>query len=165
MVLQLAAPTASPAQPLQVRMNLGSALVSEIPILLQAFVHHVFEIDRQVGLAVMRQPGCGAESRLSRHPRYRLERATPGGHLYNTMPNENKSVRASRSSPRTCSGDIYEVVPTVAPGPVNKSSSVTVGSCDAGTAASVGTTFANPKSIIFACSRSVIKLLAGLMSR
>ena len=30
---------------------------------------------------------------------------------YSTTPNENKSVRASMSSPRACSGDMQESVP------------------------------------------------------
>ena len=35
---------------------------------------------------------------------------------YSTTPNENKSVRASRISPRACSGDMQATVPTVLPG-------------------------------------------------
>ena len=35
---------------------------------------------------------------------------------YSTTPKENRSLRASNSSPRTCSGDMYATVPTVLPG-------------------------------------------------
>ncbi len=35
---------------------------------------------------------------------------------YSTTPNENKSVRASSSLARTCSGDMYATVPKVVPG-------------------------------------------------
>ena len=35
---------------------------------------------------------------------------------YSTAPNENRSVRASRSLARTCSGDMYATVPSMAPG-------------------------------------------------
>src|SRR5437868_5830554 len=46
---------------------------------------------------------------------------------YNTAPNENRSVRASSSFPRTCSGDIYATVPIVEPGLVRCSSESMVG--------------------------------------
>src|SRR5271170_3557354 len=46
---------------------------------------------------------------------------------YSTTPNEKRSVRASNSFPRTCSGDTYAMVPTVAPGLVNNSSGAAVG--------------------------------------
>ena len=45
---------------------------------------------------------------------------------YSTTPNENKSVRASRSLARACSGDIYATVPTADPGLVRSGSSVRV---------------------------------------
>src|SRR5262249_9097163 len=35
---------------------------------------------------------------------------------YSTAPKENRSVRASSSFPRTCSGDMYATVPSVLPG-------------------------------------------------
>ena len=38
---------------------------------------------------------------------------------YSTQPSENVSLRPSRVSPRVCSGDIYEIVPTRTPGWVN----------------------------------------------
>jgi hypothetical protein len=41
---------------------------------------------------------------------------------YITTPDENRSVRASSSSPIACSGDIYATVPTAVPGLVSISS-------------------------------------------
>ncbi len=38
---------------------------------------------------------------------------------YSTTPSENKSERASNSSPRACSGDMYATVPTLLPGLVS----------------------------------------------
>ena len=82
------------------------------------------------------------------------------------MPNENKSVRASSCLPSTCSGDMYDTVPKVDPGLVRCSLTDIVfaeamrlaeGCC--------ASTFANPKSRIFACPRFVTKMFAGLMSR
>ena len=43
---------------------------------------------------------------------------------YSTAPKENRSVRASSSLPRACSGDIYATVPSVAPGLVRCCSSI-----------------------------------------
>ena len=59
-----------------------------------------------------------------------LEKAIlPVAISYSTTPKENRSVRASSSSPRACSGDMYATVPSVVPGLV-KSSSDAVGGCD-----------------------------------
>src|SRR6185295_15680764 len=44
------------------------------------------------------------------------------------MPNENKSVRASNVVARTCSGDMYDTVPSVWPGLVNSASAERVAS-------------------------------------
>ena len=38
---------------------------------------------------------------------------------YSTTPSENKSDRASNSSPRACSGDMYAIVPIELPGLVS----------------------------------------------
>jgi hypothetical protein len=86
---------------------------------------------------------------------------------YSTAPNENRSVRASSSSPAACSGDIYAIVPTAVPGLVRFISFITVGAApsDAAELVCPGATFANPKSRILACPCSVTKMLAGLMSR
>ena len=90
---------------------------------------------------------------------------------YSTAPNENKSVRASRSFARACSGDMYATVPSVA---------ARTGQMFRGDAAAAffrwrrpasnerparQRYFANPKSRIFACPRLVTKIFAGLMSR
>src|SRR5215472_16893650 len=83
---------------------------------------------------------------------------------YSTAPNENRSVRASSSSARACSGDIYATVPNAEPGLVRCASTVTppalldllslVGTL-------VGFTLANPKSRILACPRLVMKIFPG----
>ena len=44
--------------------------------------------------------------------------STPVHISYSTTPKENRSVRASNSLPRTCSGDMYATVPTAVPGVV-----------------------------------------------
>ena len=68
---------------------------------------------------------------------------------YNTTPSAHTSLRASASSPRACSGDMYATVPIVDPGIVNCSESAN---------------FARPKSRILTPS-SVIIRLPGLTSR
>ena len=73
-------------------------------------------------------------------------------------------MRASSGVALTCSGDMYDTVPTVLPGSVNSASAERVGSCEAPTAADPDIAFASPKSSIFG-PRSVRKMFAGLMSR
>jgi hypothetical protein len=87
---------------------------------------------------------------------------------YRTEPNENRSVRASNSLPRTCSGDMYATVPSAVPGLVRCCSSMSTASGVPSILLqelAVGMTFANPKSRIFAWPRFVTNMLAGLMSR
>ncbi|HEX4922353.1 MAG TPA: hypothetical protein VFV92_16625, partial [Candidatus Bathyarchaeia archaeon] len=89
-----------------------------------------------------------------------LKAGVPVAISYNTTPNENKSDRASNGLPSTCSGDMYATVPTMEPGLVkSRASSESVGA--SGAAMSVDdtgdTTFANPKSRIFALPLSVTK--------
>ena len=99
-----------------------------------------------------------------------LNAACPAAISYSTAPRLNRSVRASSSSPRACSGDIYAMVPIAEPGLVSKRLSEV--SSDAVAPPPTGSAirrdadcFASPKSRIFACERVVIKILAGLMSR
>jgi len=66
---------------------------------------------------------------------------------YSTTPNENRSVRASRSCARTCSGDMYAIVPSGLPGLVNPATVVMAGPLSSPL---LGRTLANPKSRIFA---------------
>src|SRR5215472_18422505 len=55
-------------------------------------------------------------------PEVRPENACwPVAISYSTAPKENRSVRPSKSSPRTCSGDIYATVPKAKPGLVSDS--------------------------------------------
>ena len=90
---------------------------------------------------------------------------------YSTAPKENRSVRASSSFPRACSGDMYATVPTAVPGLVRCSSGTSVvsveaaeldpGVTDFGGAAS----FAKPKSRFFPCPRLVTNRFADLICR
>ncbi len=68
----------------------------------------------------------------------------------NVTPRANRSVRASTSSPRTCSGAIYAGVPRTIP------SIVTVGD---------SATYAKPKSVTFSVPFSERRIFPGLMSR
>jgi hypothetical protein len=68
---------------------------------------------------------------------------------YSTAPNENRSVRASSSFPRTCSGDMYATVPSALPGLVRCSSDSMVAALMAALSG-LRVTFASPKSRIFA---------------
>src|ERR1051325_7621846 len=91
----------------------------------------------------------------------------PVASWYNTVPSENKSVRASTSPPRACSGDIYMIVPIAEPGEVNALVSALVSSNENEvlSPSCSFSTFASPKSRIFTWPRSVMKIFAGLMSR
>jgi len=84
---------------------------------------------------------------------------------YKTTPNENTSVRASKSLARTCSGDMYTIVPSAKPGLVRWDSTSMVVAFASALAPCFTESLANPKSRIFACPRLVTKMLAGLMSR
>src|SRR5262252_2637709 len=83
---------------------------------------------------------------------------------YRTELKEKRSVRRSNSSPRTCSGDIYIRVPSTPPGELSESLGKHLIGVANATVLSVGlrTSFANPKSRIFAAPLSQIKTLAGL---
>ena len=72
-------------------------------------------------------------------------------------------MRVSSGVARTCSGDMYETVPTVVPASVSSASVVRV-ACSAPIAAGAGGVLASPKSRIFG-PRAVRKMFAGLMSR
>ena len=74
---------------------------------------------------------------------------------YSTTPKENRSVRASSSSPSVCSGLMYATVPSAEPGEVRSLTlTPTVGPAVASvvlvTLPRSETTFASPKSRIFA---------------
>ena len=94
-------------------------------------------------------------------PRYG---STPVAISYSTTPKENRSLRESTSSPRACSGDMYDTVPMVVPGEVTSSRQVRVAIAPAADPAR-RPVLASPKSSSFASPRSVTKMFAGLMSR
>ena len=118
-----------------------------------------------------RTAGTGARCRISLNAA--AEVAPRNGNFpvaisYNTVPNENRSVRASSSFPNACSGDIYATVPRAEPGLVIcslESSNVASSDAVSPVAPTPLATFASPKSKIFACPRVVTKMFAGLMSR
>src|SRR5579862_5471219 len=67
----------------------------------------------------MRIAGTGSRSRISRKITAELSPRkgnAPVAISYSTAPKENKSLRASTSLARACSGDIYATVPSVEPG-------------------------------------------------
>ena len=78
-----------------------------------------------------------------------------------TAPSEKRSVRGSSSLPSACSGDMYANVPKVVPLPVSCATSRVFVKASA---ASRSLVLAMPKSRIFACPRSVMKMFAGFMS-
>ena len=78
-------------------------------------------------------------------------------------------MRASTSSARACSGDMYATVPIARPGVVKNSDVKAVASAvlPANSASCFGCTtcLARPKSRILPWLRSVIKIFTGLISR
>lgn len=86
---------------------------------------------------------------------------------YKTIPKENESVRGPRRSPRICSGDISETVPSTLPAAVSWSSIVRVGNVVRWLSRGWSTDpiLARPKLRILACPREVTNKFAGLMSR
>src|ERR1700730_2120864 len=64
---------------------------------------------------------------------------------YRTAPKENRSVRPSRSFPRTCSGLMYATVPMAVPGLVRFASTVKVGA-EVAPPSSLIVSLARPKS-------------------
>ena len=83
---------------------------------------------------------------------------------YITRPSEKMSVRASSSSPRICSGDIYEGVPLMIP-TIEVDSPGSRPESESPPAIPLGTSFAKPKSSTFAFPRFVMKMFVGLISR
>jgi hypothetical protein len=82
-------------------------LVSQIAVFLQTFVDDLFQLSGKPGFN--RKGVSGARFRIPSEitadvsPR---KGKVPVAISYSTAPNENKSVRASNSLARTCSGDM-----------------------------------------------------------
>lgn len=116
-----------------------------------------------------RDAGAGSRSRIALKimPEvFPVKAWRPVAISYSTRPNENKSVRPSNFSPRTCSGDMYATVPSAVPGLVRfASASIVSPPMLTASLVSAGISFARPKSSTFAWPRSVMKIFAGLMSR
>ena len=71
-------------------------------------------------------------------------------------PKLNTSERWSTAAPRTCSGDMYAAVPTIAPDAVAEGATGSAGERNS---------FATPKSRIFTRSSRVMKTFSGFRSR
>ena len=85
----------------------ASILITQLVVFFQSFVDELFNLCRKIGIQPHRR-GTGARSRIACAitPRVSPRKGkTPVVISYSTTPNENKSVRASSSSPRTCFGD------------------------------------------------------------
>ena len=104
------------------------------------------------GTSGFRRTGVGGtiQNRVEDHAEVSPRNGSVPVHIsYSTAPNENRSVRASSSFPRTCSGDMYATVPSALPGLVRCSSGPD-GRGAQGNAFRLEETFASPKSRIFA---------------
>ena len=137
-------------QALQIRAQFGRRLAAQVAVLLERLRHDLFEPRRQRGMTRGERLGILVEDFLE-DDRGRLS-------------GERRTVRASRSSPRACSGDMYATVPSVVPGLVSTSARPSA------SAVSVIPTladaaFARPKSRNFTRWRGCTKMFAGLISR
>src|SRR5437667_12711072 len=82
------------------------------------------------------------QDRVAEHREASVDMPLPWPSHRGPPPNENKSVRASSSLARTCSGDMYATVPNAVPGLVRCASAIPV------SVASVAGLF--PVAVIFA---------------
>ena len=94
-------------QPLQIRSHVRRALVAQVAVFLQRLVDDVFQLGRHIGI----QPNRGSGDRIQYGLKITAELSPRNGNApvaisYSTAPNENRSVRASSSLARTCSGDM-----------------------------------------------------------
>ena len=100
--------------------HLCCALITQIAVLLHSFVDHLREFRWNRGVQ-----SNGIDRILvqdfvkNRAGTVALERKNAGGHFVEHAAKENRSLRASNSLPRTCSGDMYKTVPSAVPGLVN----------------------------------------------
>jgi hypothetical protein len=161
-----AAPSRCPASAVSDRAQVRRMLISQFAVLLQRHADDAIQFFRN-----SRIPGAGrfrvaAQNRLVNDRLRRAgERRLPGSHFVQGRAKLNRSVRASSSNPRACSGDMYGTVPTAAPGVVSCSSVGRPVFASARAGLGGGAAFARPKCRILACPRAVIKMFAGLLSR
>jgi hypothetical protein len=95
-----------------------------------------------------------------------LEWQHPRRHLVEHHSEREQVGSASSSLARTCSGDMYAIVPTATPALVRDSSKVEAFAYRVRVGFGLDRkTLASPKSRTFACPRLVTKMFAGLMSR
>ena len=157
-------------EPLQVGAHVGCALVTQVAVFLQGFVDDVFKLGRQIWIQPNRRHGSAVEDRFKDERRRLTSEREDAGHHFVQHYAEGKQVRAGieffslrlfgrhigdRAQGRTGAGQVFFEG--------NRSRRGNVGNrrCRSGS----DFTLANPKSRIFACSRLVTKMLAGLMSR
>ena len=157
-------------EPLQVGAHVGCALVTQVAVFLQGFVDDVFKLGRQIWIQPNRRYGSTVEDRFEDERRRLTSEGENARHHFVQHYAEGKQVRARVEffSLRLFGRHVGDRA-QVEPGLVRCSSRATaVGAVTSGIAdADRGSDFtlASPKSRIFACSRLVTKMLAGLMSR
>src|SRR4029450_3119062 len=98
-------------QTLQLGSDVRRVLVAHVAVLREAFLNNAFQIRRHIGIQAR---GTGSRLRMPSQMRpavFPENGCAPVAISYSTTPNEKRSVRASTSCPRTCSGDIYDSVP------------------------------------------------------
>jgi hypothetical protein len=143
----------------------AAGLVAQLSVFLQR-LRDFFELGSNVWVQSHRRDWRAIQNRFRNHASgLATEGQNPCHHRVKHHAERKQAVRASNSSPRTCSGDMYEMVPIAVPSRVRCSGSLAVGIAERFTAPAAGVSFARPKSKTLACPWSVTKMLAGLMSR
>ena len=101
-----------------------------------------------------------------RQRRRGFQKGRPAGHhLVEHHAEREEIVRASSSSPRACSGDMYATVPRQGPDWSAARPQPWGTPKSRYRPAAEDVTLARPKSMILACPREVTKMFAGLISR
>ncbi len=104
-------------QSLQVRANIGSVLVSQLPVFLQRLVDDFFELGRNVRTQSRRRNWRAIQNCFRYHASgLAPEGQSPCQHLVKRHARRKQICTCIHSSPRTCSGDMYAMVPTALPG-------------------------------------------------
>ena len=94
-------------QPLQVGAHFRGMLVAQVPVLLQSLVDDVFQLGWQVRIHSHRRHWRAFQNCVEDQPEVSPRNGSvPVAISYSTAPKENRSVRASSSFPRACSGDM-----------------------------------------------------------
>ena len=94
-------------QPLQIGAHVRGVLVTQVAVFLQRLVDDALQLDGRSGFS--RTGGVGSRSRIALKISAEVSPrngSVPVAISYSTTPKENRSVRASSSLPRACSGDM-----------------------------------------------------------